>query len=432
MPARTVALRTLKLCRTRNGWADALLKDEIAHAALSHKDAALCTTLCMGVLQNQALLDYYIDMFLSGKKHLPPSLRDILRLASYQIVFLDRIPESAAVNEAVKHAKYQFSQREADFCNALLRNMLRHRENLFPPQDYSIRYSHPEALIQLIKDSVGKQLGTILEADNTPAPTYVQVNTLKTTSEELLSKLTLSGAHLTAHAWMPGCYLMTGAGDITQLESFQQGLFQIQDPAARLSVSTIGLVPGMRVLDLCSAPGGKSIAAAILMRNKGEVVACDIHKGKLPQIIEASARMGTNIISIEENDATVFRSEWENAFDVVIADVPCSGLGVIRKKPDIRYRSIAAINQLPQLQKEILRQARRYVRSGGVLLYSTCTILKQENQNVVRLFLDENPEFSTEILTLPKPLLQQEPGLLSLYQGVDQCDGFFICKMRKS
>ena len=431
MPARQTARKALMLCRTRGAWSDAVLREQIQQAGLDRKDAALCTTLCCGVLQNQALLDYYIDEFLTGRKHLQPALRDILRLAVYQITMLDRVPDAAAVNEAVKQAKAQFSQREAGLCNAVLRNMLRNRDKLTPPKDYAIRYSHPAELVDLMKASVGKRLGAILEADNSPVETCVQVNPLKTDAGALKALLEQQGAEVTPHVWEPGCFLLRGAGDIARLPAFQNGLMQVQDPAARLSVDVMELKPGMRVLDLCAAPGGKSMAAAMHMGNQGEILSCDVHGGKLPQIEMAAARLGVSIVKTMENDASVFRPEWENAFDAVIADVPCSGLGVIRKKPDIRYKNLSDLEQLPPLQQTILRQAGRYVRPGGILLYSTCTILKRENEAVVLDFLKEHMEFSPETLPLPAGLEESRTGMLTLYQGVHQCDGFFMCKMRK-
>ena len=431
MPARTAALSALKACRTRGAWSDAVLKDEIEKAGLSRKDAALCTTLCCGVLQNQALLDYYIDLFLTGRKHLQPALRDILRLAVYQITMLDRVPDSAAVNEAVKQAKKQFSQREAGLCNGVLRNMLRQKEKLMPPPDYAVRFSHPTELVDLMKESVGRRLGDILAADNSQPETCIQVNTLKTEEDALLERLRSHGADVEMHPWLKHCFLLKGAGDIARLSEFQQGLFQVQDPAARLSVDVLGLKPGMRVLDLCAAPGGKSMAAAMWMENRGEIISCDVHGGKLPQIQTAAQRLGISIISTEENDGTVFRPEWEQSFDAVIADVPCSGLGVIRKKPDIRYKSLGDMEKLPPIQHSIIEQAGRYVKPGGALLYSTCTILKRENETVVHDFLDAHPEFTAEKMELPDPLQQQEAGMLTLYQGIDCCDGFFMCKMRK-
>ncbi len=431
MPARQTARKALMLCRTRGAWSDAVLREQIEAAGLDRKDAALCTTLCCGVLQNRALLDYYIDEFLTGRKHLQPALRDILRLAVYQITMLDRVPDAAAVNEAVKQAKVQFSQREAGLCNAVLRNMLRNKDKLTPPRDYAIRYSHPAELVDLMKASVGKQLGAILEADNSPVETCVQVNTLKTDADTLKKLLAEQGAEVTPHDWEPGCFLIRGAGDIARLSAFRDGTMQVQDPAARLSADVMELKPGMRVLDLCAAPGGKSMAAAMYLKNQGEIISCDVHSGKLPQIELAAKRLGVTIVKTMENDASVFRTEWENGFDAVIADVPCSGLGVIRKKPDIRYKNLSDLEQLPPLQRKILEQAGRYVRPGGILLYSTCTILKRENEEVALDFLKEHTEFSPETLHLPEKLEETRTGMLTLYQGVHQCDGFFMCKMRK-
>lgn len=431
MPSRTTALRALIACRTSGAWSDAVLKDYMESANLSQKDAGLCTTLCCGVLQNQALLDYYIDGFLTGRKRLQPALRDILRLAVYQIMFLDRIPDSAAVNEAVKMAKRQFSPREANLVNAVLRNMLRQKDTLTPPRDYHIRYSHPSDLVDLMKGSVGKKLEAILQADNSQPETTVQRNSLKCSAEELTARWEQEGVRYTPHPWLRDCWTLKNTGNLLKLPSFVEGLFQVQDAAARLSVDVLSPKPEMAVLDLCSAPGGKSMAAAMHMENRGKIVSCDVHGGKLSQIEQAAQRLGVYIVTTMENDGSKFRPEFENAFDAVIADVPCSGLGVIRKKPDIRYKNLKDMEALPELQLEILRQAARYVKPGGSLLYSTCTILKRENEDVVKAFLAENEEFSLETLNLPEGLAEQEQGMLTLYQGIHHCDGFFLSLMRK-
>ena len=431
MPARTTALRALITCRISGGWSDAVLKNVIHEARLSERDAALCSTLCYGVLQNRALLDYYINGFLQGRKRLQPALRDILRLAVYQILYLDRIPDSAAVNEAVKQAKKQFSHREAGLCNGLLRNLIRNKDELEPPVDYSIRYSHPAELVDLLKASVGKRLEAVLEADNSAPETCVQWNPLRGQEEELLLMWEREGVAVSPHPWKTHCYLLRGTGNLSLLPSFQRGLFQIQDPAARLSVDILRLQPGMRVLDLCAAPGGKSLAAAQIMGDQGSITACDLHPGKLPQIRLAAERMGVSIISVEPNDSSIPRQGWEGKFDAVIADVPCSGLGVIRKKPDIRYKPVSEMEGLPAIQSKILDCAGAYVKPGGQLLYSTCTILKRENEDVVHGFLSAHPEYSAVSLELPEPLKEHETGMLTLYQGIDHCDGFFMCRMRK-
>ena len=431
MPARTTALRALIACRTLDAWSDAVLGDYIRQAGLSPRDASLCSNLCYGVLQNRALLDHYIDKFLTGRKRLQPALRDILRMAVYQIMFLDRVPDSAAVNEAVKQAKKQFSQREAGLVNGVLRNLIRGKESLEQPKDYSVLYSHPPALVDLLKASVGKRLGTILAANNESPETSVVTNTLKTDPETLRETLQASGVTVTPHPWLSGGFLLKGTGSMEALEPFREGLFQVQDAAARLSVDVIPLKPGMKVLDLCSAPGGKTMASAMHMENRGEIVSCDLHGGKLPQIEKAADRLGVSIITTMENDGAVYRPEFAGAFDAVIADVPCSGLGVIRKKPDIRYKELSQLEALPELQLRILSQAAKYIVPGGYLLYSTCTILKRENEDVVHAFLDANPEFETLPLNLPEPLQEQEQGMVTLYPGYDHCDGFFLCLMRK-
>ena len=431
MSARDTALRALIACRTAGAWSDAVLKKLAETDRLSPRDTALCTTIFYGVLQNQALLDYYLDSFLSGKKRLQPVLRDILRMAAYQMLFLDRVPDSAAVNEAVEQAKKRFGTREAGLCNGVLRSLARGKRDLTPPADYSIRYSHPAPLVDLMKESVGKRLGDVLAADNSRPETSAQWNPLKCTQAALLAAWEGEGVQARAHPWLPGCFLLRGTGNLLELESFQRGWFQIQDAAARLSVQVLKLRPGERVLDLCAAPGGKSMAAAQEMGNQGKILSCDVHGGKLPEITGAADRLGITIVETLENDGSVFRPEWAEGFDGVIADVPCSGLGVIRKKPDIRYKPLEPMAELPKLQGEILEQAGRYVRPGGQLLYSTCTILRRENEDVVRDFLERHPEFRLAPLELPQGLTSDEVGMLTLYQGIHQCDGFFLCRMRR-
>ena len=428
---RTTALRALSACRRNGAWSDAVLRDCIAEAKLDSRDAALCTTLCCGVLQNRALLDYYIDLLLTGRKRLHPALREILELGAYQILFLDRVPDSAAVNEAVAQAKCRLSRQEAGLCNGLLRNLCRRKEELEPPRDYAVRYSHPPALVDLMKQSVGKQLGVILEADNANPETCAIWNPLRCEEAELLSAWEKEGVRVARHSWKQHCYLLRGTGDLRQLPSFENGMFQIQDAAARLSVEAMGLQPGMEVLDLCAAPGGKSLAAAQIMENRGTILACDLHEGKLTQIESAARRLGVSIVSAQVNDATVLREDWLKRFDAVIADVPCSGLGVIRKKPDIRYKDTGEMQMLPALQRSILNRAGEYVKPGGVLLYSTCTILRRENEDVVRAFLSDHASFRKEQFPLPPGLAEEETGMLTLYQGVNDCDGFFLCRMRK-
>ena len=202
------------------------------------------------------------------------------------------------------------------------------------------------------------------------------------------------GLGVEKHPWLPGCYELTGTGSLEALDAWRDGLVYVQDAAARLAVYAAGLAPGMRVLDCCAAPGGKSFSAAVAMEDRGELVSCDIHRHKITIIEKGAERLGLTCIQAMEHDAKAPMPRWREYFDAVIADVPCSGLGVIRKKPDIRYKDLGPTEALPALQLAILRQQAEYVRPGGVLLYSTCTILRRENEDVIRAFLADHPEFS--------------------------------------
>ena len=228
--------------------------------------------------------------------------------------------------------------------------------------------------------------------------------------------------------------MLSATGNLEKLPSFLEGLFYVQDPASRLSVRCARLPKegGIRLLDCCSAPGGKSFAAAIAMGGRGQIRSCDIHPHKIALIENGARRLGLTNIRAGVQDASVFNPEWEDAFDVVLADVPCSGLGIIRKKPDIRYRNLKETEGLPALQGAILSNQASYVKKGGVLMYSTCTILKRENEQVVEAFLEAHPDFSTEPLCLPEVFPKNENGMLTLLPGQYDTDGFFICRLRRN
>ncbi len=431
MSARATALSALIATRRQNAWSDGVLKQYIARDGLDRRDAAFCTELCYGVLQNRMLLDFHISKFLNGKlKDLQPVVLDILRLGMYQIVFLDRVPASAAVNEAVEQCKRFANRRAAGLVNGVLRAAAR-ADALPEPDEISVKYSHPQALVALLRESVGDALlEPLLAADNAPAPTTLQINPLKD-GEGAVRELTDAGAALTAHPWLDGCWLAKGTGSLEQLEAFQSGRVFVQDAAARLAAMASGVRPDMRVLDACAAPGGKSFAAAMQMGNRGEIVSCDIHPHKIALIEKGAERLGISIIRAEVQSAAERREEFAGAFDVVIADVPCSGLGVIRKKPDIRYKNPDELARLPALQSAILENVCAYVRAGGVLLYSTCTVLRRENQDVVQAFLARHPEFRPEAFAVPPDAGLENDGMLTLLPCVHGTDGFFICKLRK-
>ena len=434
MDARETALRALITCRRQSGWSNAVLKQTIAQEKLDSRDAALATRLCYGVVQNRGRLDFYLAQLLKGSvKKLHPAVRDILHLGLYQIYDLDKIPDSAAVNESVRLARKYGAPGSDRLVNGVLRNAVRTKGCLQEPVSYADKYSHPEELITLLKAALPKgTLESVLIADNQAPQTVVQVNTLKITREGLLERLTAEGVAATPHGWMPDCLILGGTGSIEKLPSFQQGLFYVQDPASKLSVQCAGLQEGFRVLDCCAAPGGKSFAAAIAMRGTGKITSCDVHPHKVSLIENGAGRLGLENITARLQDASVFVPEWGEQMDAVLVDAPCSGLGIIRKKPDIRYRDLKETEALPELQKSILWNQARYVKKGGVLLYSTCTLLPRENEEVVAAFLDAHPEFSLEKLALPQVFPENETGMLTLLPGQRDTDGFFISKMRRN
>ena len=437
MSARKTALDALIACRKQAAWSNGILKDYIARDRLDRRDAALATRLCYGVLQNRSMLDFFLAQLLSGKvKDLHPVVRDILHLGLYQIYELDKIPDSAAVNESVSMTKkYCRWQRSAPgLVNAVLRNAIRTKGELKQPKTLEERYSHPQKLIDLLRDYVGEEkLEPMLAANNGTPRTVVQVNTLRITTDGLLDELEREGVPARRHDWMPDCLILGGTGSLDQLKAFQNGLFYIQDAAAKLSVMCAEIPKGehVRVLDCCAAPGGKTFAAAIAMGNQGKVRSADIHRHKTTLIQKGADRLGLTNVMVREQDATDNHPSWFEKMDVVLADVPCSGYGIIRKKPDIRYKDPEEMERLPELQLKILYEQAEYVKPGGVLLYSTCTLLRRENEDVVEAFLKHRKDFVLEPLNLPAVFPKNETGMLTLIPGEYDTDGFFICRMRR-
>ena len=435
MGARETALNALIACRKDGAWSNGVLKEYIQRDRLDSRDAALATRLCYGVLQNRQKLDFYLQQLLRGKlKDLHPVIRDILHLGLYQIFELDKIPDSAAVNESVTLAKkYNRNPKAASLVNGVLRNAVRSQGELKAPVSYADKYSHPDVLISLLKANLPKgKLEPMLIANNASPETVVQVNTLRITAPELMLRLEKEHVSAKPHGWMQDCLVLSGTGSLENLPSFQEGLFYVQDPAAKLSVLCAKLPKeDIRVLDCCSAPGGKSFASAIAMEGRGQITSCDVHAHKTGLIENGAARLGLNNITVRQQDATANVPEWVEAMDVVIADVPCSGLGIIRKKPDIRYKNLEELKALPGLQLAILENQSAYVKKGGVLLYSTCTVLKAENEDVVHAFLAKHDDYYLEPLELPDVFPKNETGMLTLIPGEYDTDGFFICRLRR-
>lgn len=432
--AREAALLALSACEQQGAWSDSFLKRVLREAEFDSRDASLCTCLCFGVLQNQIYLDFCLSQYSSIKlERLEEKVLQILRLGAYQMLCLDRIPQSAAVNESVKLArKYARHPRATGFVNGLLRTLARNQADLGRPEGLSVRYSHPEWLVQELSQAVPDgQIELLLRANNQQPPVMAQVNVRRVTQEQAVRSLLCQGVTVEQHPWLSNCLMITETGDLEQLEAFQNGWIYIQDPAARLAVLAADPRPGMQVLDACAAPGGKSFAAAIQMEDRGEILSCDIHPHKERLIAAGAERMGLSCIHTAVMDAKRRQEGLRDRFDIVFADVPCSGLGIIRKKPDIRYKDPNDLARLPQVQGAILENVADYVRPGGVLLYATCTVLDRENEGVIRSFLTHRKDFQREELQLLEPLGRAACGSITLWPHIHGTDGFFFAKLRR-
>ncbi len=434
---RDAALEALLQMERKSAWSDGSLKRITAQAGLDSRDAALCTRLTYGVVQNRTLLDYYIDCWCSQRAaRLEPVVAAALRLGLYQILFMDKVPDRAAVHETVELVKRHGKTRAAGMVNAVLRKCAASKNALPPlPQKdlaahLTVKYSHPRWLVERLLALVGAQEAEeFLRLDNEPVPTVVQTNTLKTTPSALSEELAAEGAQVRPHPWLAGCFEVTGTGDMERLPAFAEGRCTVQDAAARLTAMAVAPHAGERVLDVCAAPGGKSFAMAMLMEDSGEILSCDIHPHKLKLIESGAARLGITSVRTALADGRERHAAWVGQADAVLTDVPCSGLGIIRKKPDIRQKDPALLSALPAVQGAILDNAAGYVRSGGVLVYSTCTVLPEENGGVIEAFLASHSEFTKEQFTLPG--IGSCGGEVTLWPQRHGTDGFYICRLRR-
>ena len=422
----------------KGAYSELYLASAIKKAGLDRRDAALCTAICAGVLKNRALLDFRIAAYSSVKlKKIAPNILNILRAAACQIYFLDRVPDSAAVNAAVEQTRKSGNVKSTGFVNAILRRMSREKEN--PPEpdkkDYvnylSVRYSHPEFLVKYFISRVGEEeTEKLLQANNTPAPIVARVNTLLSDCEKVKASLEAQEVEVNLHPFLPDALVLSRTGSVDALEAYASGAMTIQDSASQLCARALAPTAGAKMLDMCASPGGKSFACAALMENRGEIVACDIHEHRVKLIKDGAERLGVKIVSARQADGTVFNPAWENKFDYVLLDAPCSGIGVIRRKSEIRYKTPESLSELSPVQRQLISCAARYVKKGGVLVYSTCTLMKEENEDVFTEFLKNSGEFAPVDFTLPGGFASSD-GMLTLWPQRSGTDGFFIAKARK-
>ena len=439
--AREVAAFTLFSMEEDGAWSDGALHHYLDRAGLAPRDRALATRLAYGVVQNRMLCDWYLRQFSKVRlSKITPRVHICLQLGIYQLALTDRIPAHAAVAETVTLIRNyaHANDRTVGFANGVLRAVAQAvEENRLPRLNcpdkenfYSLRYSHPEWLVRLLSAQYGqKETAAILAANNAAAPVSIRVNRLRSTREAVLERLSADGFSVQPHPTAEAI-ILAESGDIASHPLFAEGIVTIQDTASAVCVELLDPQPGAFVLDCCAAPGGKTFYIAERMRNQGTLISCDIYEHKLEKIQAGAQRLGLSIVQPTLQDAAQFRAEWAGKADSVLCDVPCSGMGIIRKKPEIRYKDAQEIQELPTIQKSILENCAQYVKPGGTLVYSTCTILERENQAVVQEFLAQHAEFQAEPISHPV-FGTSENGMITLLPSIHNTDGFFIAKLRR-
>ena len=393
---RKVAVKALIKINTELSYSNITLNTVFSETGIEGSDKALSTALVYGVLERKITLDYVLSKFIkTSLKKVSPFCLEVLRVALFQIMFMDKIPQSAAVNEAVKLVKNSKESRNSGFVNAVLRNILR-AENLLPKgnsiAELSIIYSCPESIIESYINDYGLDNAiSLLKSSLEPAPLTLKINSLKTDVNAFKAELGVDCSDTDIN----GAVLLKHGLDISKNPLYNDGKFFVEDLASQKAIKILAPKPFERMLDMCAAPGGKSFSSAILMENKGEIIACDIYEHKCALIEKSAKRLGLDIVKPRVCDATVFNAEL-GKFDCILCDVLCSGLGIIRRKPEIKYKSFDEFSKLPEIQYKILSNAKNYLKDGGRILYSTCTLRKAENEDVVNKFLAENGDFALE------------------------------------
>jgi len=422
-PAREAAHASLMKIKSGK-YSNLEVNSTLTKAELSGPDRGLYTALVYGVWERIMTLDAVIKKYSrTPLEKIDPEALAALRMGIYQLSFMDKIPDHAAVDESVTLA----GKRAGGFVNALLRSFLRDKKELPLPKEGSVEYlslaySVPEELCGRFVKWFGYETArSIFEAFLESEKITLHVNTLKISVDEACERLRAKKSVL-----VPDCVLTESFEGIS--EGIEQGLWFVQDEASALCAHVLGAKAGETVIDTCACPGGKSFAVALNMKNEGTIRSYDIHENKLPLINKGAEKLGIRIITTEKRDARKPDEALFEAADRVLCDVPCSGLGVIGKKPDIKYKDISSIDNLPAIQYDVLCGAAKYVKRGGTLVYSTCTLNPEENFEVCKKFLENNGEFALEPFTWAKG---ECAGSLTLMPHSDGTDGFYICKMKR-
>ena len=436
--ARGIAVKVLNRVERTDSYLDKVLDTELKSTDLSDLDKGLLTEIVHGVLRWQNRLDWILNGFSHGSfAKAEINLKNAMRVALYQILFLDRVPQPAAVNEAVEFVKRIRGEKPAGLVNAVLRNIIRNIEGIRYPdpaedevQYLAIYYSQPHWVVKRWLPRFGpEETRALLQASNERPPLTIRINQLKTDIPGFLAKLDEQQIPYTGSAHIPYILRTRGLTRIGQMDLFRNGLFTIQDESAALPSILLDPKPGERVIDLCAAPGGKTTHLAELMRNEGDILAVDKYGVKLTQLKGACDRLGVSNVRFLEADGVTLTVE--QPVDRVLVDAPCSGLGALAKKPDMKWkRETSDIIKLSALQANLMDNAASLVRPGGVLVYSTCTTEPEENRLLVRAFLDRHPEFSLEDarMLISSDLVNDE-GFIETLPHKHGMDGSFAARL---
>lgn len=443
LTARELALEVLLAVEEQSAYSNLALQSALSKHTMSAKDTGLVTEMVYGTVQRLNTIDYRIQPLLKQPmQKLDPWVRNLLRVSVYQLVYLERVPDFAVLNEAVEIAKRR-NQRLSGFVNGVLRSFTRSQEIKFPSlakdpiRHISLVYSHPEWLVKDWIDQYGiEQTVEICRANNDRPSLSLRVNRLRATREEVVASLAEQGIEAHVSDISPDGIVLSSGMDVTKLEAFQHGLCTVQDESSMLVTPCLAPKPGMRILDACAAPGGKTTHLAETMNDQGEIVAADIYEHKVELIRNATHRLGIQSVKPVAGDIRDILPEL-GEFDAILLDAPCSGFGVIRRKPDIKWRKTADdVSAIQAAQAELIRLTADALKPGGILVYSTCTIGQKENQEIVRTFLEEHANFQIEPVqsylseTVVNHCVSAEGWVQILPQHYGT-DGFFICRLRK-
>ena len=439
LDGRRAVIKALGAYRKNGAWPDIYIENLIKNGSISDIDIPFVNRVTLGTLENRFLLNYYIEQFSDiPVKKLHPIVLDIMQMSVYQLVFLGNTHSGAIVNEAVALTKKEASVNASKYVNAVLRKIAAVRNNMPEikaennTKYLSIKYTFPEWFIEKLEDEIGdEETERFLKISNTKAPITIHTNTLKCGKDELEASLKSDGIQYKICDNLPNSFEIVPDGAITGYSFFKDNLAYVQDNSAFCVSYAADIKKGQSIIDVCAAPGGKTVTSAMLTENSGLIVACDIHEKKLRRIIENVTRMGISAVETAACDARAEKSEFLNRFDAVIADVPCSGFGVIRKKPEIKFKSDDETRGLCKIQADILRNAAKYAKPGGVVIYSTCTVLKRENEDIVNDFLKNTEGYSLEPFRVGN-FCDAPNGYVTLWPQRNGSDGFFIAKIRRN